>query len=354
MKFPRASRGHPKILATTIAFGLIAAGCSASSSSSPSSTKSTPANSGHPDLHGQQLVIDIGSPTPVLSRATSFLAVKLLESWGAKARLVNIGACGKGGELVLTGRAQVTLCPASVALNSGLVAFGSDMPRANYLLVGKRTITSAAALSGRVVGLNNPTGTEATLLPYVVQRYHITGISTVVLGTQPVLLGALASGRIDAGFVLPEQWVALQKKAPSLHLLASAATALPNFAETYLLAKQSWLNSHRSIAVAIDEAWLLSRQTFNQNEARWVAAARSYTAGRYPVVVADATWKQERALGIWPDSNFGFSTALLTYNARAAYSTHAAKRYLAPSEWANQADWTAASSLVFGAHPKGG
>lgn len=302
----------------------------------------------HPNLHGETLVIDIGSPTPVLSRATSYVAIKILDSWGAKASLDNIGACGRGGELVLTGRAQVTLCPASVALNSGLVAFGSDMPRANYLLVGKRSIGSITALSGHVVGLNNPTGTEATLLPYLIQHYSLKGVTKVVLGTQPVLLGALASGRIDAGFVLPEQWIALQRKDPALHILVPAATALPDFAETYLLAKRSWLDSHRDLAVAIDEAWLQSRRVFNSDESQWVSAAQAYTKDQYALSVTKATWKQEHSLAIWPNSNFGFSTSLLNYNAKIAYDSHAARHYLPPNDWSDQPIWTEASHAIYG------
>lgn len=341
-----------KAWALFVFIALTAAACGGSVHSSAAKTTVTgTAGPAHPNLTGKSLIIDIGSPTPVLSRATTYVATQILRSWGAHVSLENIGACSKGGELVITGRAQVTLCPASVALNSGLVAFGSDMPRANYLLVAKSSLDSLASLSGHRVGLNNPTGTEATLLPAIVTKYHITGLSTVVLGTQPVLLGALASGRIDAGFVLPEQWLALQKKAPSLHLLAAAATLLPDFAETYLLAKRPWLQSHQATAIAIDEAWLKSREQFNGDETSWVSAALEYTTGRYTTKIAQATWSQEHALGIWPNSNFGFSASLLKYNGQLAYSTHLAKRLLSPSQWTDPTIWTAASASVF---PGGG
>lgn len=328
--------------------GLVTSACGSSSSSGSSTTKPTTSIARHPNLRGETLVIDIGSPTPVLSKATAYVAVRTLKSWGAQVTLDNIGACGRGGELVLTGRAQVTLCPASVALNAGLVAFGSNQPRANYLLVGKKTIGTPSALTGKTIGLNNPTGTEATLLPELERRYHVTGVSTVVLGTQPVLLGALASGRIDAGFVLPEQWIALQKKDPSLHLLSTVATALPNFADSYLLAQRSWLTSHHALAVAMDEAWLEARQVFNHDEASWVTAAQAYTSGKYPVSVTRTTWQEEHAASIWPDNGFGFSTTALTYNAQIAYTTHAAKRLLPVSQWTDEAIWKDAASQVFG------
>ncbi|MHB1486121.1 MAG: ABC transporter substrate-binding protein [Acidimicrobiales bacterium] len=332
--------------------GLVASACGSSSSSGSisSTTKPTTSIAGHPNLSGETLVIDVGSPTPVLSKATAYVAVRILDSWGAQVTLDNIGACGRGGELVITGKAQVTLCPASVALNSGLVAFGSNQPRANYLLVGKKTIETPSALAGKVVGLNNPTGTEATLLPELEHQYHATGVSTVVLGTQPVLLGALASGRMDAGLVLPEQWIALQKKAPSLHLLATVATALPNFADSYLLAQRSWLTSHHALALAIDEAWLQARKVFNHDEASWVAAAQAYTSGNYPISVAQTTWQEEHGASVWPDDGFGFSTTVLTYNAQIAYTTHAAKRLLPVSQWTDETIWKDAASQVFGSN----
>lgn len=334
------------VVMVIVVVGLVASACGASAS--VKNAKSTAPVSGHPNLSGDKFVIDIGSPTPVLSKATASVAVSILNSWGAQATLVNIGACNKGGELVLTGRAQVTLCPPSVALNSGLIAFGSNQPRVNYLLVAKQSIGTPSALSGHVIGLNDPTGTEATLLPYLLHHYHASGVSTVVLGTQPVLLGALASGRIDAGLVLPEQWMALKKKTKSLHLLVSVATALPDFADSYLLASHPWLTANRSLAVAIDEAWLQARQVFNNDESKWVTASLAYTAGRYSVPVAQATWQQEHALGIWPASSFGFTKTILEYNAQAAYTAHAAKRLLPVSQWTDSSIWTAAASHVYG------
>lgn len=344
-------RTRARVVAATAATALMASACGGAST--PSGAKSTTAQTGNPNLHGEHIVIDIGSPTPVLSKATAYVAVEILNSWGAQASLDSIGACGKGGELVLTGRAQVTLCPASVALNAGLVAFGSNQPRVNYLLIAKTAIATPAALSGRTVGLNNPTGTEATLLPSLETHYHLTHVSTVVLGTQPALLGALASGHIDAGMVLPEQWMALKKKTSSLRLLASIATVLPDFADSYLMARSSWLKAHRGLAVAIDEAWLEARKVFNSNESSWVAAAERFTGNRYSASVAQAVWQDEQSLDIWPNSGFGFSTATLQYNAQIAYSTHAAKRLLPVSRWTDQTIWNAADQQIFGSKKTG-
>jgi hypothetical protein len=315
----------PTIGPTTAASQAPASGASVAPSGSPSAV----ATFSPPSLTGKTIGIVIGAD-PQLTDTQFYIIAKTLQSWGATVKITNVTGAPEADRLVLSGGADIANDPMNSVVNAGLMTFGPAQPRVEYFMAGGKNVTSVQGLPGHVFGVSNTKGLEALMLAAEEAHYSIDpkSVTLQISGGASTRATELIAGKIDATFVHFDGWLTLQGQG--FNLLATVADDIPQLADGFMDASPTWLQGNADVALAIDEAWIIAAQEFQNDEATWVADEQAYTKGADPTPFVQNAWTILHAANVWPAAASAFSTDTITYNLQLAANTTGALNASAP------------------------
>jgi ABC-type nitrate/sulfonate/bicarbonate transport system substrate-binding protein len=243
--------------------------------------------------------------------------VKIMASWGANISQTN--ASHNAGELAVEGgKATVSVGPLPTELDAGLTVFGPNQVHLTDYLYGKKTVKGLKGLKGKTVAFCCTASPDGIMLHAILKK---TGLNRSTLhllstGASTSSMDALIAGKVTAAFfaaaTLPSTAVGKFKK------LTDATALVPEYADSFMSARGSWLKTHQKEAVAIDLAWLAAAKIFNTNENQWVKNAQTYTSTADPVTAYKSAWKELKTLNGWPVAKSAYSASIVNFNYNAA------------------------------------
>jgi ABC-type nitrate/sulfonate/bicarbonate transport system substrate-binding protein len=297
-----------------------------------------------PSLSGDTITIANPAP-PQLSDVQQYLMTQILKTWGANSSLVAQVGDPATTRVVLSGAATVAAVGAEAPINTGLVTFGPVHPKADYIMVGAKGLTSVSQLQGKSYGVSNTEGSEALMLGLVLKAQGMTtsDVQEVVAGTGSVRLTALEAGHIDATWAHADGYIAL--KSSGYSDLANMATVDPKYSPLMLAAPASWISGHTAEAVAIDRSWIEAARLM-QNQACFTQAAQTYVTAAKPSTISQDYQILVKQLNIAPPEASVYSDALGTYNAQVVASIPGilSKKPGPLSSWFTDSIWTQATA----------
>jgi ABC-type nitrate/sulfonate/bicarbonate transport system substrate-binding protein len=175
------------IATVAIAAGLLAA-CSSSKTAAPAALKSNA--DGTPNLTGQTIRIAVGAAPDIADTRVELIS-QILQSWGAKTKIINQTGDPAGVRVVLAGDADLGSFAVTGAINSGLKVFGPSEPRLDYHFIGAPSLKSINDLPGKIYGTSNVHGLEALMFADLLKKNNIDSSKVKVT----VSGGASARGR---------------------------------------------------------------------------------------------------------------------------------------------------------------
>jgi ABC-type nitrate/sulfonate/bicarbonate transport system substrate-binding protein len=305
-----------------------AAGSGSSASAPSGASSSTPAgapfkfnSNGTPDLSGMNIKVGNAAGSAHVGDTNVHDLVGFLKKWGANASQTN--ASQNAPELaVASGKLQVAVGPLPTEVDSGLVTFGPNQVHLDDELLVKPSIKSLSNLRGKTVAYCCAASPDGVLLSVMLQKAHLnkSQIHLIATGASTSSLNALIAGQVDAAFTAAS---GLPSAANKFHSLGSATTLIPKYADSFMAAEPSFLQSHFAEAVAVDLAWLASAKLFNSSESSWVANAKTYTSNADSTPQYQQAWHQLKVLDGWPVSQSAYSTSDVEYNLSVAKSQQA-------------------------------
>ena len=216
-------------------------------------------------------------------------AQDLLRSWGADVQMTYGGSAQVVFGAMQTDQADVLeFSPqgALAGIDNGLdlKAFALDSPRMDYAFISKPSIKTIQELKGAKVGLLDAVGLNGIQVSLVLKAGGLKDgdVTEIPTGGQGSRVAALLSGRIDATMVGFANYLTLQKQG--YNLLYSYTKEQPKLIDGVLWAKSGWLSSHKTEAVAINQAMIESFRWFNdsKNKDAWVKTATDTVKGSDP------------------------------------------------------------------------
>ncbi len=315
----------PTIAPTTAASVAPSSGASVAASAAPSAAATFAA----PNLTGKTIRMVIGA-APQLTDTPLYIIAKTLRSWGATVNITNVTGAPEADRLILAGGADIGNDPMNSLVNAGLMAFGPAQPRVEYFMAGGKNVTSVQSLPGHVFGVSNTKGLEALMLAAEEAHYSIDpkSVTLQISGGASVRATELIAGKIDATFVHFDGWMTLQGQG--FNLLATVANDIPQLADGFLDASPTWLQANPDVALAIDEAWIVAAQEFQNDETTWIADEQAYTKGADATAFVQNAWTILHAASVWPAAASAFSTDTITYNLQLAANTAGSLNASAP------------------------
>ena len=332
-----------KLLGLTLISALLISACG-SSSSTASSTATTAAGSsattsaagqpstatqlnfnadGTPNLKGLSFAIGNAAGSAHIGDTNVYDMVQYLIKWGATATQTN--ASKNAPELaVASGSLDSASGPLPTEVDAGLVVFGPNQARLDDVLLAKTSIATLSDLKGQKVAICCDASPDGVLLTAVLQKANLTQSQITIqkTGASSASLHALIAGQVDAAFVHSN---AVPTAGNGFHVLGVGATILPQYADSFMAAESSWLNSHPAMAEAIDLAWLASAKLFNTDEASWVKAAAAYTKNADTTAQYQAAWTELQGIQGWPTAQSTVSSSVVSFNLNIAKQQSALK-----------------------------
>lgn len=331
-----------KIIGLTMLSALVMSACGSGSSTS-SSTATSAASSGSssaasqpstathlsfnangtPNLKGLTFKIGNAAGSAHIGDTNVHDLVYYLKKWGASATQTN--ASGNAAELaVASGSLDSVSGPVPAVVDAGLVIFGPNQARLDDVILAKKSIASLSDLKGKKIAICCVASPDEVLLTAALKKAGLTTsqVSILKTGASTASFNALVAGQVDVAFVHSN---AVPKAGPNFHVLGVGATILPQYADSFMGAKASWLKSHPAMAEAIDLAWLASAKLFNTNEAAWVKHAASYTSNADTTAQYQAAWNELRGIQGWPVSKSIVSSSVIAFNLGVAKQQNALK-----------------------------
>jgi ABC-type nitrate/sulfonate/bicarbonate transport system substrate-binding protein len=326
----------------TLAVSLISA-CSSSGSGGGAGTSLPTTANGTPNLKGVTIRIAVGS-TPAVEDTKVELMAEVLNSWGAKTKIINQTGDPAAIRVILAGDADIGSIAVSSAINSGLTIFGPSQPRLDYHFVGAPGLKSINDLPGHVYGTSNVHGLEALMFADLLARHNIPAskVKVTISGGASVRVSAMLTHHIDATFVHQSDVGKLFSAGfTDLETMSSAA---PELADSFVGGRPSWVKDHPALAAAVDEAWIKAAETFNNDENAWVKAAVKYAGGS--VADAQSAWKALKTANTFPVSAAAFGNASAVAQEQLAKRVGAIDKAPDPSKWLDVTPWTTAVSAT--------
>ena len=257
------------------------------------STSTASATGNHPNLSGKTIKF-IYNGTASLSTVELLHAQEILKGWGADTQMTYGGSAQVVFGAMQTDQADVLeFSPqgALAGIDNGLdlKAFALDGPRMDYAFIAKPSIKTIKDLKGAKVGLLDTVGLNGIQVSMVLKAGGLNAgdVTVIPTGGQSARVAALLSGRIDATMVGFANYLTLQKQG--YNLLYSYTKEQPKMLDGVLWAKSGWLTSHKTEAVAINQAMIESFRWFNdpKNKAAWVKTATDNIKGADPAAITE-------------------------------------------------------------------
>jgi ABC-type nitrate/sulfonate/bicarbonate transport system substrate-binding protein len=271
-------RSHWGALATLAMAGVLLAACSGAATTAPSTTTPTtaptamaseagspgPAAFTPPDLAGKRLNLLFASGANMAKIPTVY-ALRLLQTWGANTSIDYVDSQQIGMAAVLSGSADVVDGGPSDAIDGVLAGadvyiFALTQPRYDYIFTCKPSITSLSQLKGVTIGVVDNTGTNLQQAIIVMQKagFTINDATLVITGGQSKRVAAMLSGRTDCTIVGYLNYLTV--KAQGYTNLFNFMSDAPDLYYATSYTTSTWLNAHHDMALAYNEAVLLSHR----------------------------------------------------------------------------------------------
>ncbi len=272
---------------------------------------------GKPTLKGVTIAVINAAGSAHIGDTNVHDWIKIMASWGANISQTN--ASHNAGELAVEGgKATVSVGPLPTELDAGLTVFGPNQVHLTDYLYAKKSVKGLKGLKGKTIAFCCTASPDGIMLHAVLKKAHLNRSTVHMLstGASTASMNALIAGKVTAAFfaaaTLPATAVGKFKK------LTDATEILPEYADSFMSARSSWLKSHQKEAVAIDLAWLAAAKLFNTNENAWVKNAQTYTSTADPVTAYKSAWKALKTLNGWPVSKNAYSASIANFNYNAA------------------------------------
>lgn len=234
------------VMASTLAVGTLAA-CSSGGSSSNSTGSSS--KGGVPDLG--TINLGLGTSPPDLTANQFYYAVAegFYKKLGLTVKITPYSDDQTAVRALQAGAADIIWTGAEAAMSAieagaQMKVISSTTPVLNFDLVGLKSISSPKELQGHRVGISAP-GAVSAITPIIMIKNaggNPNSVTQIPLGGSGARAAALVAGKIDAA-VLNQPYVAQLAKYPNLHVIADAATSVPNYIYAMELASDSLISS---------------------------------------------------------------------------------------------------------------
>lgn len=316
------SRKLLSLSALALAASLTACGSSGASSTSSAAMSTLKFTSaGTPDLKGVTIRIGNAAGSAHIGDTNVHDLVQILSQWGATASQQN--ASQNAPELAVdSGKLDIAIGPLPTEVDAGLTVFGPNQARLDDEILAKPGITSLAALRGRPVAMCCDASPDGVLLSAALAKAGLSQsqLSLVRTGASSSSLNALVAGQVDAAFTAAS---GLPSSTAKFQVLGTATDLVPSYADSFMAAQGSWLQSHAAVAEAVDLAWLAAAKLFNTNQAAWVKNAAAYTSNADTTAQYSQAWTQLTQLNGWPVAESTLTSSVLAYNLGIAKKQNA-------------------------------
>jgi len=269
---------------------------------------------------------------------------QILQSWGATSSVVNQTGDPAAVRVILAGDAEVGAIAVTTAINSGLMIFGPAQPRLDYDFIGAPSLKTISQLPGHIYGTSNTHGLEALMFADLLSKYNIapSSVHVTLAGGASVRVSAMLAHHIDATFVHFDSVATLT--AAGFNVLAKMPVVAPELSDSFLGASPSWVKAHPDLAQAVDEAWIMAAQIFNNDKAQWVAAAVKYAGGS--ATDAGTLYDQLKQGDTFPATKNAFSAASATTQEALAAKVGAITSTPPASAWLDSTPWDQAAAAL--------
>lgn len=243
--------------------------------------------------------------------AKNHLKVKLVpEPTGAQAvRAVEAGQ----GYFTAGGTDGVVSADAAGGKLSALWNYGAD----DLSIIADSKVTSVASLKGTTIGVTDKVGPAYTLPVLAMESagLKISDASYAVLGGRPALVGALASGRIDAAAFHVDDGLKVVKKDPNVHIVAQMSTLAPDWWYGCVSVSTAYAKSHATVVKELLTAMIQAQRWMYKNASATIAIGTKYTQEDPDIV--SKTYQVLTANHLWNTDNSGLDPAHVNYTLAA-------------------------------------
>jgi ABC-type nitrate/sulfonate/bicarbonate transport system substrate-binding protein len=324
------SMGRSKLVPVLAAFAAVFSATAATAHAATAKFK-------HPNLQGQS--VKVITTQGALDTVVLYHAEDLLRSWGATVNHIEAEGTSSVVAGLASGAADVGVFSPIAGLNAvaaglNIQAFGVNEPRTDDVFVGGPGITSLSLVKGQVVGVNQITDISGleTGLALGAAKLKISDVHIVQSGGQSVRTAAFLAGRLEAGPISYDNFKTALEPA-GFHLLYNYMTNAPGLVHDLMWAPPNWLSGHRQLAVAFNEAILLSYRWFDnpKNRSAFAGFATSKLKG-------ETTASASAAYDIYAKNNFYPANGVLTLATLKAVESMGEtygilKADVPPSQW---------------------
>jgi ABC-type nitrate/sulfonate/bicarbonate transport system substrate-binding protein len=305
-----------------LAMVAVLAACTTAASPTPTATQAaatptaagasaTPAGFVAPDLTGQKMKLLFASGAN-LGKIQIIHALHILQAWGADTSYDFVDSQQIGIGAVISGSADVVDSGPSDAIDAvqaggNVELFALSAPRYDYIFTCKPSITQLSQLKGVTIGVVDTTGTNLQQSIIVMQAagLSINDATLVVTGGQTKRVAALLAGRTDCTIVGYYNYLTV--KAQGYTAIFNFMSQGPALYYTASFTTKDWLASHQAMALAYNEALLLSFRWLDDpaNRAQYVNEALHDVDGTEALQVGEA-------YDVYLKNNFTPPNAILT------------------------------------------
>lgn len=256
------------------------------------------------DLSGTRIVATT-SPPGAINMGT-FFAYKRLEEWGADIETV-IVTTTSGVQTIIAGRADIASQGSDevvlgAAEGADMVAIGAPSTAMDYVLVAKKGFDTVESLKGRAIGMSGPSGFDALLSRFAVERVGMnprSDVRFVQIGGSPDRASALLAGQVDAATIFLEDWEELSRKTDELTLVQYMAEIVPDFPASAYFGEASFWEENPDAALALACANLQANAWINSSEDEYVDYVLQVVPGASEEA-ARAIYQSGQEVNMWP------------------------------------------------------
>lgn len=166
-------------------------------------------------------------------------------------------------------------------------------------IIASAKVPDIAALAGKTIGVTDKSGPSYTMAVLALQSVGLSPNAAhyVILAGRPALVGALASGRIDAAVFHVDDGLTVVRKTPGAHLLAQMVKVVPDWFYGPLAVEQGYALAHPQVVRDLLTALIEAQRWMYANPQATITLAEKYTQespatvrAAYQIMSADHNW----------------------------------------------------------------
>ena len=288
-------------------------------------------------LQGKTLVIGFSSRPTVMDVVGVKTAELLKADFGVETSYRSLDAPALAAA-VITGQipvGEVSLGRiASMAIEGGNpLVFATNDVGNDFVIVGRKSITSVADMKGKVWGASSSSGITITIRDGLLRQANLSpdDLRIVVLGGSTAVVQALLAGRADVGLMHVDQAAQVIERSPDHHIISYTYKQFPLVNDVWF-AQRSWVQQNREMALAVTVASIKAARWARDNKEEFVKASLAYVPD-LTQKVAEFSWEQgTRVIKVW-DPNGGLKLENCAATLRVSLETGAIKRAIDCSEF---------------------